>query len=114
MFSSVFWSCTSRHSAGVRTDWLTRRPASQRCCRNAEIASLLASREALGFEQQQQVDIGVREQLPASVAAHGEQGSDPAGTAGARPPRQVIDSAVRSASAVASSARNCGSAELEG
>ena len=31
-------------------------------------------RHAVVVEQQQQVDIGVREQLPPAVAAHGEQG----------------------------------------
>src|SRR5271157_321284 len=42
MLSSAFWSWTSRHSAGVRTDWLTRRPSSQSCRRKAATESRLA------------------------------------------------------------------------
>ena len=46
---------------------------------------LARDREALGFEQQQQVDIGIRKQLPAAVAAHGQQGEPRRGQAASLP-----------------------------
>ena len=106
--SSVFWSWTSMHSAGVRTEWLMRRPESQSRWRNAEMASLRSGAMPLGVEQQQQIDVGVGEQLAPAVAAHRQQGQIPRArreTAVPTRPRSThrSTSAVRSASAVRAS-----------
>ena len=67
-------SCTSAHSAGVRTEWLTRRPASHRLLQERRDGLLAARQLPFDGEQQQQVDVGIRKQLPPAVAAHRQHG----------------------------------------
>jgi len=72
MLSSVLESCTLDAFVGwCAAEWLMRRPASQRYWRNAEDGFLGGRKAPFGGKQQQQVDIGVGEELPPAVAAHG-------------------------------------------
>jgi len=89
MLSSVFWSYTSAHSSGVRTEWLIRRQSPELLEESGD--GVLALDGLLrGAEQQQQVHVGIGEHLAAAVAPTATSAGPSVGTreTGSRPRRR--------------------------